>query len=304
MDDSDKRWYVFDGPVDAVWIENMNSVLDDNKKLCLSSGEIMKITEYQTMMFEVEDLAVASPATVSRCGMVYLEPATLGYIPFINCWIKRLPAVSNIYFFIVSYLKSLYFQLVYSMKEIVLNLIDLYAIPAIKYVHKYLTEIVVSVKSALLLSCLNLMMIMFKPLSNADGKPLPAPQFLALIPRLLPCWMVFAVIWSIGVTCDSKSRIMFSEWLKNEMTLNNHPNKFPNEGLVYDYKYLYIMFQSYTFITYVTFYCNLLLLLFRLHDGGFTIPTDNGEPASPIWINWTIYVGNIVITEDTNYSGK
>lgn len=95
VDDPDKRWYVFDGPVDAVWIENMNSVLDDNKKLCLSSGEIMKITENQTMMFEVEDLAVASPATVSRCGMVYLEPAILGFKPFIDCWIKRLPNVVN-----------------------------------------------------------------------------------------------------------------------------------------------------------------------------------------------------------------
>ena len=43
------------------------------------------------MMFEVADLAVASPATVSRCGMVYLEPSILGLQPFVECWIRKLP---------------------------------------------------------------------------------------------------------------------------------------------------------------------------------------------------------------------
>ena len=64
----------------------MNSVLDDSKLLCLDNGVRMKLPDTVHMLFEVADLAVASPATVSRCGMVFMDEMQLGWAPVIYTW--------------------------------------------------------------------------------------------------------------------------------------------------------------------------------------------------------------------------
>ncbi|KAK3092231.1 hypothetical protein FSP39_000084 [Pinctada imbricata] len=87
----DWRWMVLDGPVDTLWVENLNTVLDDSKVLCLASGERISLASGMRLIFEVDNLSQASPATISRCAMVYMDPIDLGWRPFVKTWLQRLP---------------------------------------------------------------------------------------------------------------------------------------------------------------------------------------------------------------------
>ncbi|KAK5628509.1 hypothetical protein RRF57_004225 [Xylaria bambusicola] len=76
-EDSKRHWIVFDGDVDPEWVENLNSVLDDNKLLTLPNGERLNLPPNVRIMFEVETLKYATLATVSRCGMVWYSEDTV-----------------------------------------------------------------------------------------------------------------------------------------------------------------------------------------------------------------------------------
>ncbi|KAG5504985.1 hypothetical protein JKF63_04432 [Porcisia hertigi] len=68
-----EHWIILDGDVDPEWVENLNSVLDDNRLLTLPNGERLPLPRSVRIIFEVQDLLYATPATVSRCGMLWFS---------------------------------------------------------------------------------------------------------------------------------------------------------------------------------------------------------------------------------------
>lgn len=180
----EKHWIMFDGPVDALWIENMNTVLDDNKKLCLNSGQIIQLTDRMTMMFEVEDLAVASPATVSRCGMVYMEPESLGLTPLVTSWLNTLPEKVAENKFIVQTLDKNF-----------TNMLD----DGAYFVRKNCPEIVKTVSNNLAMSCMRLLdCFMNKYIESETNKV--TPEMIDSLAAQANQIFVLCFTWSLGAT--------------------------------------------------------------------------------------------------------
>lgn len=221
IDTPDRKWIMFDGPVDAIWIENMNTVLDDNKKLCLNSGEIIKMSNEMTMMFEVEDLAVASPATVSRVGIIYMEPKGLGLDPLIQSWLERMPACTP------TIVKS---KLTYFF--------DIYLQPSITFLRTYVKELCPTVDNNLAESLMRILDCYLDPYVEREGQP-PATDL--MIADLITCiepLFVFALVWSICSTTNESGRRMFDAFLRLELTANKFSWPFPKDGMIYDYLFL------------------------------------------------------------------
>lgn len=86
--DTNPKWIILDGDLDANWIESMNSVMDDNKILTLASNERIPLKGYMKMIFEIRDLKYATPATVSRAGILFISD-TEGYQwrAYANSWV-------------------------------------------------------------------------------------------------------------------------------------------------------------------------------------------------------------------------
>ncbi|XP_035398354.1 cytoplasmic dynein 2 heavy chain 1 [Cygnus atratus] len=84
-------WIICDGDIDPEWIESLNSVLDDNKLLTMPSGERIQFGSNVNFIFETHDLSCASPATISRMGMIFLSDEDIDLNSLIKSWLRSQP---------------------------------------------------------------------------------------------------------------------------------------------------------------------------------------------------------------------
>ncbi|XP_034826235.1 dynein axonemal heavy chain 7 [Maniola hyperantus] len=218
-----RKWIVFDGPVDAVWIENMNTVLDDNKKLCLTSGEVMAMSNVMSMIFEVMDLSQASPATVSRCGMIYMESETFGSMPFYKSWLNTLNPI---------WLEE--------NEEFIYNMCSWLIDPLLYYIRKHCTQLVTAGEVNLIISTLRLVeMLMDNAIEGEEDTKYTRTWFLASF--------MTALVWGIGgiLNTDSRERYddLVKEYFKGEKGIPPEIERLdvsvPAEGMIIEHYYMY-----------------------------------------------------------------
>ena len=83
------KWLVLDAPVDTLWIESLNTLLDDTRMLSLLSGFRINLKKDIKIVFEPESLTQATPATISRVDLVYFESERFTWYPVARKWLDE-----------------------------------------------------------------------------------------------------------------------------------------------------------------------------------------------------------------------
>ncbi|ESN99020.1 hypothetical protein HELRODRAFT_162498 [Helobdella robusta] len=181
----ENTWLVLDGPVDAIWIENLNSVLDDNKTLTLANGDRISMSATCKIIFEVQHLENASPATVSRNGMVYMSSAVMQWRIILEGWLKNKPL----------------------LKKRLLPLFEVCWDDIYKYVHWQLNE------KLQVLEC----MYIAQAINIITGLLTDVTEQFSNNEMILKKLVTFAFVWSLGSLLEFDDRNKLEAYMKESL---------------------------------------------------------------------------------------
>ncbi|XP_062925653.1 dynein axonemal heavy chain 5 [Mobula hypostoma] len=199
-------WIVLDGPVDAIWIENLNSVLDDNRTLTLANGDRIPMAAHCKIVFEPHNIDNASPATVSRNGMIFMSSSVLNFTPVLEGWLKKWSLQA------AEILRKLFAE----------SFAELYrfSIQSLEYKMEMLEAFVI-------MQCINML----------DGLIPPKEQGGEVTREHLERLYVFSLMWSVGALLELEDRRKMEHWLRTHETIHLDLPSIPpgSEDTMFDY---------------------------------------------------------------------
>jgi len=191
-------WIVEDGPVDAIWIEDLNTVLDDNKILTLASGDRIPMTDNVKIMFENESLANASPATVSRAGIIFVSDTDLDWKPVLEAWIRSRPADHQPVF------RELFLKMVGENNPLDMG-------HAFDFLARNCTPVMGTTRVGTMASWYNLLTSLMDRCADTITQPSVDPaKFKLQLERL----MVFCETWTIGSMLEPEDLARFDAYIR------------------------------------------------------------------------------------------
>ncbi|CAL1673547.1 unnamed protein product [Lasius platythorax] len=201
---TENLWIVLDGPVDTVWIENLNSVLDDNKTLTLANGDRIIMTPNTKLVFEPDNVDNASPATISRMGMVFVSASVLKWNSILEGWLKKCSTNE------AGVLRML-FHKIYD--------------DAHTFVQTKLHTKMTLLEALYIRQCIDLLEGL--NIGNSDPtKILPEHHIEKLF--------LFSLMWSLGAVLELDGRLALQEYLVNHESNCNWP-KYTEDETIFEY---------------------------------------------------------------------
>uniref|UniRef100_A0A8C3LJW7 Dynein axonemal heavy chain 9 n=1 Tax=Chrysolophus pictus TaxID=9089 RepID=A0A8C3LJW7_CHRPC len=199
------KWMVLDGDIDPMWIESLNTVMDDNKVLTLASNERIPLNPTMRLVFEISHLRTATPATVSRAGILYINAADLGWNPPVSSWIDK--------------------REIQSERANLTILFDKYLPPCLDTLRTRFKKIIPIPEQ----SVVQMLCYLLECLLTEENTPPDCPK------ELYELYFVFAAVWAFGGSMFQDQlvdyRVEFSKWWVAEFKTI----KFPSQGTVFDF---------------------------------------------------------------------
>jgi dynein heavy chain len=199
------KWIVLDGDIDPMWIESLNTVMDDNKVLTLASNERIPLTPSMRLVFEIGHLKYATPATVSRAGILFINASDVGWNPFVTSWIDKREAQAE--------------------KANLIILFDKYVPMCLDTLRTRFKKITPVTDFSMVQTLCYLLECLLTP----QNTPQDCPK------EWFELYFVFAAVWAFGGSMFQDQlidyRVEFSKWWVTEFKTI----KFPSQGTVFDY---------------------------------------------------------------------